>query len=390
MKILLLSFYYEPDLCAGSFRNTALAKALQAQLTAQDQIEVVSTMPNRYHNYIHEVANFEKDGNISINRIPVTLHKSGLIDQIKTFYDFYRGALKLVKNKDYDLVYASSSRLFTAFLGARIARKKNKPLYLDIRDIFVDTMGDVFKNPLIKLLVLPVLKFIEHYTINTAKRINVVSAGFLPYFSYYKNGEIVCYTNGIDDDFLDNDLATFQTTPHSKKIITYAGNIGEGQGLEKLIPQAANLLGNDFVFEIIGEGGTKAKLEAGIKAYKLENVKLIPPMNRKMLIEHYKNSDYLLMHLNDYDAFKKVLPSKIFEYGATNKTIIAGVGGYAQQFTKENLDDIIVFEPGDVQSFVEQIKNHKPKCKARHTFVEKFKRKNIMGLLAQNILELVK
>ena len=39
------------------------------------------------------------------------------------------------------------------------------------------------------------------------------------------------------------------------------------------------------------------------------NVELIPPLNRDRLIEAYQAANVLFLHLNDYDAFKKVLPS---------------------------------------------------------------------------------
>ena len=47
MRILLLSFYFRPDLSAGSFRATALVDAL---LKAHPgvEIDVVTTLPNRY------------------------------------------------------------------------------------------------------------------------------------------------------------------------------------------------------------------------------------------------------------------------------------------------------------------------------------------------------
>jgi hypothetical protein len=56
--------------------------------------------------------------------------------------------MRHVANRDYDLVLATSSRLMTAALGALIARRKRARLYLDIRDIFVDTIGDVSPGPL--------------------------------------------------------------------------------------------------------------------------------------------------------------------------------------------------------------------------------------------------
>jgi glycosyltransferase involved in cell wall biosynthesis len=62
-----------------------------------------------------------------------------------------------------------------------------------------------------------------------------------------------------------------------KKVVVYAGNIGEGQGLDKIIPQAAKLLGNKFQFLIIGDGGTKNLLQSAIEKMKLHNVFLKNP-----------------------------------------------------------------------------------------------------------------
>ena len=54
--------------------------------------------------------------------------------------------------------------------------------------------------------------------------------------------------------------------------------------------------------------------------------------------------------------FERVLPSKLFEYGAFDKPIIAGVGGYAAEFLKEHLSNTILFSPGDVDGFIRELK----------------------------------
>ena len=43
MRILILSFYYEPDLCAGSFRTTALTNELKKKLSASDTLDIITT-----------------------------------------------------------------------------------------------------------------------------------------------------------------------------------------------------------------------------------------------------------------------------------------------------------------------------------------------------------
>ena len=43
---------------------------------------------------------------------------------------------------------------------------------------------------------------LERYAINSAGKINLVSAGFLPYFPALSHLEFEMFTNGIDDQFL--------------------------------------------------------------------------------------------------------------------------------------------------------------------------------------------
>ena len=387
MRILVLSFYYAPDLCAGSFRTTAFVEELKKQINHDDKVEIITAMPNRYGSFNEDAKEFEKiENNVDINRIDLGTHKSGFVDQSKLFLKFAWQVIKLLKQrKKYDIVYATSSRLMTAFLGSLIANKQKAKLYLDIRDIFTDTLESVFTKSKLRYLI-PIFRKIEKYTINSATHINLVSKGFENYFKNINNNIFYSfYTNGIDDVFLEYDF--IQDKKNEKIIITYAGNIGEGQGLEKIIPDIAKKLGKDYEIHIIGDGGRKKALIENLN--EINNVKLFEPVNRTKLLEIYKNSDILFLHLNDYEAFKKVLPSKVFEYAMTNKFIIAGVGGYAKEFIEENISDAIVFEPCNVNDFYEKFKNLKKFDDIkRSSFVEKFKRENIMKKMTKELYQL--
>jgi len=388
-RIVYLTFYYEPDLCAGSFRNTPLAIELAKQAREKDIIvDVYTTLPNRYSSFEQSALEFEELGNLRIHRISLPPHKSGMLDQVFSFKKFYSEVIKLNKNKRADLVFASSSRLFTAYLGFTIAKKSDSPLYLDIRDIFVDTMSDVFKSKILKLGLLPLLKLIEIRTFNYAKHINLISGGFKSYFSKFSNTEFTFYTNGIDEEFLE-------TTPiieksekvGNRKTIVYAGNIGEGQGLHKVIPQAAKELGSEFEFIIIGDGGTKKLLQDEIENLSISNVVLEKPVNRKELQGIYSNADYLFIHLNDYPAFRKVLPSKIFELATFGKPIIAGVSGFAAEFIKNEVSDSFVFEPCNAKQLIDFLKSDiASNTIDRKGFKLKYRRSNINNLMAESIL----
>ena len=171
-RILLLTFYYPPDLSAGSFRMQALVKTLK-QLVPKSEVsfDIYTTMPNRYFEFKCAVPEIEQDENISIYRYQLPKHKNGFIDQAKAYQHFYKWAKRKAKKSKYDLVFATSGRLFTAFLGAQISKSQKCPLYLDIRDIFVDTMSSILSKKL-KIFLLPIFKIIERKTKYISSRIH--------------------------------------------------------------------------------------------------------------------------------------------------------------------------------------------------------------------------
>lgn len=390
MNILFLTFYFEPDLCAGSFRNTPLFRELQSRIGKDDYIHVITTEPNRYKTFEASGKAHEEGENYRIDRIKVPVHASGMVDQAKSFYVYFKNALKMVKGEKFDLVYASSSRLFTAFLGRICANKNGCPLYLDIRDIFVDSMRNAFRgNKFISIFIIPVLNLIERFTFKNASHINLVSEGFNYYFGKYKRPTYSYYTNGIDDIFLESGK---ESVPSGKKpyTVTYAGNIGKGQGLEKIIPELASRLGNDYHFRIIGDGGTRNVLEEVIKSRNLSNVELIPPVKRSELVEYYRQTSFFFFHLNVEKHLDYVLPSKMFEYGAFDKPIIAGVGGYAKQFVENYIPNHLLFNPADVDEIEKQLRSYVYTQEERVAFKEKFSRRKIMERMADDIIRFVK
>ena len=390
-RIVYLTFYFTPDLCAGSFRNSSLAIELSRQAKFKNVfVDLYTTSPNRYSTFKTEALEYEELDNLRIHRIKLPSHKSGMIDQVLSFSKFYWEVRKMNSSKKVDLVFASSSRLFTAFLGYKIAKKSKAPLFLDIRDIFVDTMSDVLKPSVFKPIIISFLKHIENKTFNYANHINLISEGFKEYFSKFRNKSFSFFSNGIDNEFLKNDNSLNQIKNGNTKLIIYAGNIGEGQGLDKIVPQAAKKLGNNFTFLIYGDGGAKNKLQKEIDNLKVKNVILKDPVSRFELKSIYNTADYLFLHLNDYSAFKKVLPSKIFELATYPKTIIAGVSGYSAGFIKKEVPNSYVFNPCDIRSLVGFLENDKTSSNFdRERFKTKFSRSTINKQLSANIINYI-
>lgn len=386
MKILLLSFYYTPDIGPGPVRAKSLVDALVEVAGPGLKIDVLTTQPNRYQSLGASAAPSECLGNVSITRFQLPAHKSGMADQTKAFAAFASAVLKATKGKQYDLVVATSSRLMTAALGAWVAKRTEAKLYLDIRDLFTDTMEDVLaKSPLRALM--PVFCALEGRTFRAANKINVVSAGFIPHIKHVSPGvQLSAFTNGIDHEFLNQNY--FLAVPNPVPLVLYAGNMGDGQGLQNIIPNVASALQGKARFRLIGDGGKRELLQNLLVEKSISNVQLVNPVPRAELFDEYRVADILFLHLNDYKAFRKVLPSKIFEYAATGKPILAGVGGYAADFLRDQVPGVEVFEPCDsaaIQASLSRLLNG-PRKIDRADFCLRYLRKNIMREMAKDLL----
>lgn len=387
-RILLLTYYFPPDLSAGSFRATSLVKALLEESGGDLDIDVITTMPNRYNAIASEQAPArEVQGRTTITRIALPPPGSSRLNQVKRFIGFARAAARLAKGQKYDLVFATSSRLMTAVLGTYVARRSKTPLYIDIRDIFVETMLTLSKGRLSGQL-LKAFGLLERWVVTSADGMNVVSCGFVPYFQerYGKDLPLDVFTNGIDDSFID---ASFPPTPKADQVldIVYAGNIGDGQGLELILPELGARTVGKARFRIVGDGSRIDALKSALQAKRVTNVVLSPPVPRAKIVDIYRDADILFLHLNDVAAFERVIPSKLFEYAATGKPILAGVSGFSAKFISEEISNATLFNPCDVEGGLKALERLQPGTTKRETFVEKYDRTAIMSRMAKRLLE---
>jgi glycosyltransferase involved in cell wall biosynthesis len=269
-----------------------------------------------------------------------------------------------------------------------LARWKGVKLYLDIRDLFALNLQEIQVSLIFKKIGAPFMFWMERMAFRYANHINIVSGGFRSYLASFPNARITEFTNGIDDIFLANRSSQPPVQSVSDvKTILYAGNIGEGQGLHKIVPDAALQLGPGYRILIYGDGAMRVELEERLSALRLNNVEIHPPVKRSLLIQEYLKADFLFLHLNDYDAFKKVLPSKIFELSSFDKPILAGVGGYPAEFIRTEVRGSHVFNPCDAGAMVEGILKFQDVGHIdRSEFLEKFSRSRITLDMSKSIL----
>lgn len=387
IRILVLSFYYIPDVGPAPRRVAGLVSALAEALPDDCVIQVFTTHPNRYLSHQPNAVDDEQDRMISVRRFTIPRHSGTMWSQAISYFYFVYKVINNCRRSDWDVVFATSSRLMTAILAFMVAKKASAKLYLDIRDLFSDTIGHVVGGVFSRFLG-SIVRSIEKFILRKADKVNVVSEGFIPYLAKYMDTDrISCHTNGIDDLFLG---ARFAKKYRGNEVL-YAGNIGEGQGLHHVIPEAAEFLAQDALFNVVGDGSAASLLARSVKNKKLDNVVLIPTVSPHDLLDYYQRADILLLHLNDYEAFQKVLPSKIFEYAATGKPILAGVSGYAKKFLQDYVPGVVFFNPCDSRALIEGLMKIRrgPTHFDRSQFCLDYARQRINMRMAKDVISLL-
>lgn len=385
IKLLVLSFYYYPDLGSGSFRTAALIDHLQRQKREDISIDLITTMPNRYASFRVSAPELECQDQLRIRRISVPSHRNSSLGQAWAFIHYAYQVIKIVRNEEYKVVYATTSGLMIASLAAWIAKQQKSILFLDIRALFVDTLKDILPK-IVARMVIPFFSKLEKWTFSNAQHINLVSKGFQPYIQQrFPNKTLTFYPNGIDKEFLQHGFNS-TNKPSEQFTLLYVGTIGKGQELERIIPLLAKRLEGCAQIKIIGDGRRKIHLETAIHAQGCTNVELYPPISRDALLQAYSDADVLFLHLNRHQAFHKTLPAKIFEYAATGKPILAGVSGYAAEFIKTEISNVAIFQPGDSEQALKCIANLNFLLEDREIFIKKYHRDTVMHMLVSDIV----
>lgn len=187
---------------------------------------------------------------------------------------------------------------------------------------------------------------------------------------YLKQGlpeeKLIVAHNGVELDGF-KDLPSKMTIrkrlglPQNKKIVTYAGNIYEGRGIEFLIDAALKM--NDIFFLIVGgleeDVNRYTQIAGSIKAH---NFKLLGFVPHKEVASYLSASDILVMPYTSRMTIKGgtkaqefTSPIKLFEYMAASRPIVATAIPSVREVLEDGVNSVLV-DPDDPDSFCNAIK----------------------------------
>lgn len=121
-----------------------------------------------------------------------------------------------------------------------------------------------------------------------------------------------------------------QNAPQDRFVVQYSGTIGRTHNLELLVETARILAERgDIVFQFIGEGAKKQRLQSLAAAYRLRNVQFLPEQPVSRLAETLSAADLSIVSLDSAFTGYSV-PSKTYGIMAAGVPILAILDGCSE------------------------------------------------------------
>ncbi len=292
------------------------------------------------------------------------------------FYNFYAGKKfkkEILKFKP-DFIYHRYTNY--TFFVAKIAKKINIPLVLEFNSFgtwqftYWGNKRSFWKIFFKKYLLYPIIERIEDYNLDNADLIVVVSKPLKE--DLLKLGipeeKILVNPNGVDLEKFNPKINKSNKTKvlknkliisRDKIIIGFSGTFGSWHGVLQLaeaideINRKKSVFSNDIVFLLIGDGPLKKEVERKIGHY--ANVIFTGEIPYSE-IQYYLAVCDILVSPHCFQADKKNFfgsPTKIFEYMAMNKAIIASnLGQIGEVLSKKTA---ILVQPENIKELVRAI-----------------------------------
>jgi glycosyltransferase involved in cell wall biosynthesis len=361
-RILFFSHYFPPEGNAPASRVHALCKRW---VRKGWEVTVVTCNPNvpsgrLYDGYRNRLTQTEYVDGIRVVRVwtLITANEGVTLRSVSFLSYMLIATLRALFLARPDVIVATSPQFFCGWAGVLTKWLRRRPLVLEIRDIWPESIKAV--QAINRHLLFSWLEWLELQMYRAADMIVTVGTG-------YRNQLLVrnvparklhVVTNGVDKDLFE----PIESNPEQKKrlglegqfVCSYVGTIGMACGLDVVI-RAGELLReqgrNEVTFLLVGDGAVRADLEADARARGLSNVIFLGRQPKSEIAGLIALSDCCLVHLRAAPLFQTVLPSKIFEAFAMKRPLIVGVAGHAARIAERSGGGICI-EPENEQQLV--------------------------------------
>jgi colanic acid biosynthesis glycosyl transferase WcaI len=332
MRILIVGLNYSPEVVGIGPYTSELAEHLASR---GHKVSVLTGFPYYPHWKIDRAYRrrrpflVEALNGVRVIRSPILLPggRQGTIRRI--LFDSSLSVTSLmasVRIGQLDLVLCVSPPLQLGLTAWLIARSSGARLLLHLQDLVPDaalSVGMMREGRAVRIA-----RRLERFVYSRADRITVISRGF------FEN----LVAQGVPPEKLQVlpnwvETAKFNVQPgagvraslgamNGETLALHTGNMGAKQGLETVVATAAELVDENFVLALIGDGNHRRKLEAQAKRLGLKNLRFLPL--QVDLPATLAAADMLVLSQRGM-VIDSVAPSKLLSYMAAGKPVVAAV-----------------------------------------------------------------
>jgi glycosyltransferase involved in cell wall biosynthesis len=338
MRILFFTHYYPPEVNAPASRTS---EHCREWVRRGHVVTVVTCAPNHpsgkiYSGYRNRLFQAETVDGVKVIRLWTFLAANdGFLLRTLNYVSYLAAAtLAMPFLPKADVVISTSPQFFSGLAGLVARFAKRAPWVLEIRDLWPEsivTVGAMRKGATIRLL-----EAIEAMAYRRADRIVAVTDSFV---SHIENrgggGKVVVIKNGVDLTLFsrgaDGDEIKRRFGLEGRFVAAYVGTHGMAHALDAVLDAAALLRNEQIGFLLVGDGAARRALQERAEAMNLDNVRIVGQLPKSDMPAVWAATDASLIVLRRSDAFKKVIPSKMFEAMAMARPIVLSVEGEAKE-----------------------------------------------------------
>ncbi|WP_057914180.1 glycosyltransferase family 4 protein [Peribacillus muralis] len=349
MKILYLHQYFNTN--KGSTRSYEIAKYLVSK-----------------NNKVTIITGNETDPCAGIKiKTTKTKYKQdfGYGKRILSFIHYmYKSFFIGLKEKEVDVVFASSTPLTIGLIGMLLAKVKRCKFVFEVRDVWPDIpieMG-IIKNKWLK----KILFALESMIYAAADKIIVLSPGMKEDLlrKGVKREKISTITNFADINYFsrilseDKEKALDKLGLKDKFICLYAGTLGFINNIDYILQLAEETDDPDIVYLIVGDGKEKERLIQVKESKKLTNVIFLDQVSKKEAYLLMSVSHMGLCFVRDHEILNRNSQNKLFDFWAAGKPTLINYKGW-QDEVMTKYDAGHGFEYSERSKMIEYIKSMK-------------------------------
>jgi len=339
MKILYIHQYFETPDENGTTRSYWFAKRL---IERGHQV----TMLTSTHDATTRLAGVYNIEDIKVRYISCNYaNEMPVYKKLFSFLFFMTASFfYAIKEKDVDLVFATSTPLTVGFIALLLHKIRRKRYVFEVRDLwptFPIEIGAI-KN----ILLIKLLKKIEKKIYKHARLIIALSPGM-------RDGIVEALPAAVDKTIVIPNMSKpdiFYPRENLKDIaakfnidllqfnVIHFGAMGVANGLEYIIEAAKDAMKRsihsvNFIF--LGNGAVKKQLKNEVEKYLLTNVKFIDRENTYVTSEIVNCCNATITSFLNLPVLQTNSPNKLFDSLSAGKPVIVNSAGWTKKLVEE-------------------------------------------------------